>query len=187
MNLLRVAWLFAFIFACLDLWSGNRVEAAWISVCVVVPGIVLFGFSLRRPRNRFLLKRHLRSKFGGNYVPSHPLPERTAEDVERIVKRDFPPEEYAKVMSILNEDGTESWQRTSPRVQLAVLKMANGSMWALRTWAGVAKSGYRDVLNPAEYPSSQKMGHLRVQGLPKKERLRITDGDWRQYEDWFNR
>ncbi len=49
----------------------------------------------------------------------------TAADVERIVRRNFPPEQVRSVLTVLNEYGAEEWQRETDRVRLAVLKLAN--------------------------------------------------------------
>ena len=110
-----------------------------------------------------------------------PTPSVTPSDVERIVRRDFTPEEFDAVMGILKEYGREKWQREIPRVQLAVLKLANGSLTRLRRSIEVAKSDYRDVLGPAEYPNYGKMD-LRAQELE-----RIIDSDWNQYNAWLRR
>lgn len=46
--------------------------------------------------------------------------------------RDFPAEEFASVMAIVSEYGTEKGHRERTRVQLAALKVANGSLPRLR-------------------------------------------------------
>jgi hypothetical protein len=69
-------------------------------------------------------------------------------------------------------------------VQLAVLKLANGSLEKLRSNLESAKRDYRDILAYAEYPEYLKKG-LRIRELPADEELRIIDNDWRQYEAWL--
>jgi len=49
-----------------------------------------------------------------------------------------------------------------------------------------AKRDYRDALAAAEYPAYCKIG-FRVQELPEKDRRRIIDQDWRQYEEWLKK
>jgi hypothetical protein len=170
----------------MELWSGHEVVAAWLSICVVIPGIALFGFSLRNPRNRFLLKYHLRSKFGGvfapNDIPTEPWPERTAADVERIVKRDFPTEEFANAMAILNE--YKPRYNDSPfSVQLAALRLANGDVPRLRSAIESAKSDFRDVILWAVYPSYIKSGR----NLSERQRRRMSESDRQQFQEWLSR
>jgi hypothetical protein len=74
----------------------------------------------------------------------------------------------------------------SPRVQLAALKLANGSLENLRTQVEIAIGDYRDVLGSAEYPAYRKVG-VRIRELPIDERLQIIDSDWRQYEQWLRK
>ena len=50
-----------------------------------------------------------------------PVPIVTGADVERIARRDFPPDKYEVVMTCLNEYRTESRHRETVRVQLAIL------------------------------------------------------------------
>ena len=115
-----------------------------------------------------------------------PTPEVTRADVERIVRRDFPPDQFDSVMSVLAEYGGESWHRELPRVQLAVLKLAAGKFEALRGEIETAKSDYRDVLSYAEYPAyTKKM--FRISKLPEDEQQKIIEADWRQYETWLKR
>jgi len=117
---------------------------------------------------------------------SQPIPQVTADDVERVVCRDFTPDEYTTVTMILNEYGTEKWHREPTRVRLATLKVASGSVQKLRALIDSAKQDYRDALAAAEFPAYFKIG-VRVRELPEKERRRIIDDDWLQYEEWLRR
>ena len=117
---------------------------------------------------------------------SQPIPQVTPDDVERVVCRDFTAYEYAAVTAMLGEYGTERWHREPTRVQLAALKVANGSLDKLRACIDSAKRDYRDALAAAEYPAYFKIG-FPIRELPKKERRRIIDEDWRQYEDWLKK
>ena len=116
------------------------------------------------------------------------LPQRTpdvsAADVERVVRRDFPPEQVESVLSLLNEYGVEDWQREADRVRLAVLKLASRDLQQVKYWIGQAKMDYRDVLGPAEYPLyGKKWG--RMDRLTEEEQKKIIDADWAQYEKWL--
>ena len=117
---------------------------------------------------------------------SQPIPQVTPDDVERVVCRDFTADEYTAVTGMLNEYGTEKWHREPTRVRLAVLKVANGSVQKLRACIDSAKRDYRDALAAAEFPAYFMIG-FRVRELPEKERRRIIDDDWRQYEEWLRR
>jgi len=115
-----------------------------------------------------------------------PVPQVTATDVERIVRRDFPTESYNAVMAALHQYGAEKWQREKHRVRLAVLKLSKGDQEELRRQIEVAKSDYRDVLAYAEYPSY--MNEIPPGGgVSPDKRRQIIDQDWLQYKDWLNR
>jgi len=117
---------------------------------------------------------------------NQPIPEVTDKDVIRIVRRDLPKTQFDEVISILNEYGTEGWQRSVSRVRLAVLKLANGDLEALRREIEAAKRDYRDVLAYAEYPEyMQKVSPS--SRLADEEKERIIRSDWNQYQNWLNR
>lgn len=90
---------------------------------------------------------------------NQPTPQVAQDDVERVARRDFSAEDYATVMAILNEYGTEKWHYERCRVQRAALKNANRSVQRLR--AGV---DYRDALAAAEYPAYCKTVWSQVGG-----------------------
>jgi hypothetical protein len=113
-----------------------------------------------------------------------PVPDVTAGDVERIVRREFTSEQWAIVMALLSDFQTERRDRGAPRVQLAALKLAEGSLDKLR--AHLTWPDYRDVLVAAEYPAYHKVG-LRIRELSAGERQRIIDSDWSQYQEWLKR
>jgi hypothetical protein len=113
-----------------------------------------------------------------------PSLEVTANDVERVVRRDFSTEDYAAVMAILAEYGTEAWHRFRPDVQLAALKLADGSMDRLRIGIEIARRDFRDVLFPAKFPGAKKaFGYLLA--LSTEEQRRIRDRDRQQFEEWL--
>lgn len=117
---------------------------------------------------------------------SQPTPSVAPQDVERIVRRDFPPEDFDTVISVLKQYGIEKWQRECARVQLAALKLAAGNLKRLQMHIDAAKIDYRDVLAPAEFPEYSRTG-FRTRELPAHEQEKIIDSDWKQYEDWFRR
>ena len=117
-------------------------------------------------------------------MASQPTPVVTADDVDRVVRRDFPIERVEEVFAILGEYGKESWQREAHRVRVAALKLASGSIERLRTEIEVANCDYRDVLAHAEYPSYFKLVPHHG-ALATEDEQRIIDADWKQYQDWF--
>jgi hypothetical protein len=116
-------------------------------------------------------------------VRHQPIPDVTPDDVERVVRRDFPEEQFDSVMVVVN--GYLS-KRERSRVQLASLKLANGDLDALRKHIATALEDFRDILAPAEYPEYSKHG-FRVRELDPKEQQRIIASDWEQYEAWLKR
>jgi len=98
----------------------------------------------------------------------------TRADVERIVRRDFPPEQFDSVIAVLDE----YTDRERDRVQLAALKLADGNLARIRE---VFNSEWRDILADAEYPNSMQYGH----GPNRPEGL--AEQDWAQYQAWFER
>ncbi len=55
---------------------------------------------------------------------TQPIPKVTEVDVQRIVRRDFPPQAVAKVLSLLEQCRVMEADRT----RLAILKLANGDL-----------------------------------------------------------
>jgi hypothetical protein len=68
--------------------------------------------------------------------------------VREAVARSFPAAQHAAILELL----AEYRDNERPRVQLAVLALANGDEERLRTFLAEAKLDYRDVLLWAEYP-----------------------------------
>lgn len=115
-----------------------------------------------------------------------PIPNATREDVERVVRRDFAPNEVDEVLRVLSEFQEEGSEREVYRVQLAVLKLAAGSMDGLRSHIESAKGDYRDVLAWAEYPLYFQSSCTGDEDSAAEEQ-RIIDADWKQYREWLDR
>jgi hypothetical protein len=121
--------------------------------------------------------------------PSRPLPNSAPEDIDRIVRRDFPTEQVSEVSAAL-EKFQDHWENTRVRVRLAALKLADGNLEALRKQIGFAKRDYRDVLVLAEHPEYWKAtSGVRnpPRTLSKKQRQQIVDADWQQYVNWVRK
>lgn len=111
-----------------------------------------------------------------------PTPLVDKEDVERIVKRDFPSTEYEPVFSVLEK---YEYGETH-RVQLAAIKNSDGNIETLKQQIDWANSDYRDLLSVAEYPAYTKQWS-RIQKLPEEEKHKIIRSDWEQYQTWLNK
>ena len=109
-----------------------------------------------------------------------PTPPVTKEDVARVVRRDFPREDYGLVMSILAEYG----DRESYRVMLAALKMSDGKLDELKRQIELARCDYRDVIAPAEYPGYSRQWS-RVSQMSQPKIRKIIEQDWKQYQTWL--
>jgi hypothetical protein len=114
---------------------------------------------------------------------NQPTPTVTRSDVERIVRRDFPSEDCATVMALLDDYGAETHERERHRVQMAILKLAAGSVDELLIEIHRAKIDYRDVLALAEYPSYPRNWKEKDETRLQK----IYRDDWQQYSDWLNK
>lgn len=115
-----------------------------------------------------------------------PVPNVSATDVERIVRRDYRPQEVASVLDDLTEYGKEAWHREPLRVRLAILRLAAGDREALRSHLEVAKRDYRDVLAGAEYPNYLRRVPA-SEDLADQEKQKAINQDWRQYQNWFEK
>jgi hypothetical protein len=111
-----------------------------------------------------------------------PTPDVSEKDVERIVRRDFPAEQREAVLDVLRDYSKRKLARECPRVQLAALKLAQGSLKRLRLCIDDAQRDYRDVLAAAQYPEYMIVPPSRMSQMSRKEQLRIVNNDWDQCE-----
>ena len=116
-----------------------------------------------------------------------PFPDVSDEDVERIVRRNFPNEQFDSVMAALGAYSEGRPSRKSPRVLLATLKLADGDIESLRNHIVAARRDYRDVLGAAEYPEYTRRGPSLVRRLSRKEQERIVGKDWDEYARWLGK
>ncbi|MES2463932.1 MAG: hypothetical protein V4671_25460 [Armatimonadota bacterium] len=115
---------------------------------------------------------------------NQPTPDVSQADVDRIMRRDFPSEAIQQVLAVLAEYGKEDYHREIVRVQLAVLKLADGSIENLHQEIQGAKCDYRDILSYSEYPNYTKRA-FSIDKLSYAERKAVIDADWKQYNDWL--
>lgn len=132
-----------------------------------------------------LFRRMWRSLFKFKLIPQ-PVPDVTVEDVARIVHRDFPEDQFETVMAMIDEYGIQPWQLGKSRVQLAILKLAQGDIAALKRAIETAKQDSRDVMGPAEYPEYMQVWS-QLRQLSGKEQARVIKSDWEQYQNWLRK
>jgi hypothetical protein len=107
----------------------------------------------------------------------------TGADLDRLIRREFLPEQVERVRDILGGYGSGPGQREPDRVRIAVLKLSRGDLERLEHFAAVAASDYRDVLAFAEYPS-----YFGTSPSADDDGLQqLVDDDWRQYKEWFEK
>ena len=141
-----------------------------------------FGIFKRRQRKLSTLSELATTLQAEDYVPNV-----TIDDVLRIVRRDFPPNQIDAVLEVLNGYGGESWHREQFRVYLAILKLSNGEIDAVRRQLNMAKSDYREVLAPAESPGFFRVGFVGANQLTKEEVIQLMNADREQYKAWLTR
>lgn len=114
-----------------------------------------------------------------------PIPNVTNDDVRRIALRDFGPAQLALVLSIIEEFGKQDWNRPSPRVHLAILKLASGNLDQLLDATKTAIEDFRDVLAWAEYP--RYIREIGFHDVPDSVKQAVIDDDWKQYREWLEK
>ena len=103
-------------------------------------------------------------------------------DVERVIRRDLPPETHEEIRAIIRQ--VEVIEKS--RVILACLKCAGGNIEKLKGNLAEASGYYREILGEAEYPNwIKKMFH--IEKLSEDERNKIIEKDRDQYLTWLNR
>ena len=109
------------------------------------------------------------------------LPTVVDEDVERIIRRDYP----ARLHALIHELILAVNVREKPRVMLACLKNAGGNIDKLKGELCNAEGWWREIISEAEYPNyTKKM--FRIDRLWADERERIIEKDKIQYLKWLN-
>lgn len=109
----------------------------------------------------------------------------TAEDVERVTRREFP-ESASEVLDLLDGYQDPDSADGTNRVRLGALKLAAGDRDKLARLIASAKRDYRNIIAYAESP-----GYMRdvspASSLSPAERNRIVEADLAQYRAWLQR
>jgi hypothetical protein len=109
------------------------------------------------------LRRAVHLLLGGIGFLVDYIPNVTRSDVLRIVTRDYSPQNREVVLALLGlDDSSQETAAMSPRVLLAILKLAGGSVDRVREQLDVARTDLRDVIYPAEYPDFWRVGFVGV-------------------------
>jgi hypothetical protein len=108
-------------------------------------------------------------------------------DVVRIVQRDFPPEQHATVVALLDEYGRQSWHREIHRVQLAILKLSRGDVHEVGAYVEAANIDFRDVIASAEYPRWLRAGPVKLAARTSEQDSLMSQDDANEYTAWLSR
>jgi len=106
------------------------------------------------------------------------------DDIQRIIKRDFPNKDLNLVEDILEMYRTEN-DKGRNRVFASILKLSNGDTKLAKTYVQKANYDYRDVIAKAEYPNYS--AHAFDEDLPVELKQKLIESDWMQYQAWFNK
>lgn len=113
-------------------------------------------------------------------MTEQPIPNVSFEDVERIVDRDFRPEDRAALRRFIGESSLSE----KARVILACLKLADGDLSRAEDALRDAATDWRDVISAAEYPNYFRL--IPPSGDSSDEQLqRVCERDWDQYSTWL--
>ena len=110
------------------------------------------------------------------------IPEVTEADIDRIVRRDYPPEFHDEIHERIR--AVEVIDKT--RVIMACLKAGKGDMNTCRGHLANASGWWREIISEAEYPNYTKVW-FHDERLSTEERERIIEKDKTQYLAWLNR
>jgi hypothetical protein len=124
--------------------------------------------------------------FGRRHGMNQPVPKVSNRDVKRIAKREFGKERPDLVMAALEEFGKQDWNRPgSPRVRLAILKLACGDPEKVSAYTRMAIEDFRDVVSMAEYPRYMKEVGLKT--ISEETKQAAIEEDWLQYREWLKK
>ena len=113
-------------------------------------------------------------------------PDVNRSDVERVIRRDYPNEDFDEISRMLEAYGRKEYHREVDRVHLDILKLADGKKEKIEWQVEEACCDFRDVVLCAEYPNyGKKM--FRIDKLPEEEKEKLIIVDRDQYEAWLHK
>ena len=107
-----------------------------------------------------------------------------SDDIERIIKRDFPQFQFSEVMNILMKYVSQS-EEGRFRVYASILKLSGGDIRLVKEYIEKANADFRDVISLSEYPNYSRYA-LESDLSEEKEEELIKD-DWIQYKTWLEK
>ena len=113
------------------------------------------------------------------------MPHNTSQVVRTKIKHYWPDQDPEKIIKILRRYGQDDYEKESPRVQLAIIKLSDGDLEKLEEYVNLAKQDYRDVLAFAEYPEEMRTGFLEMREMTEDEVKAIRERDRDQYLSWL--
>jgi hypothetical protein len=102
--------------------------------------------------------------------------------VRLLVPRVYAPEDRGTAVALLAELAATPHINEVARVQVAVIKLSDGSLPALRRYIRDARADYRDVLAWAEFPAEMRTP---VGDVPRDVMARVRSSDRAQYAEWL--
>lgn len=112
------------------------------------------------------------------------IPSISNDDINRIIKRDFPQLKPSEIEDVLKGYNSES-ERGKNRVYASILKLSNGNIKLIREYVEKANIDYRDVIALSEYPNYSEYAF--EDELPVQKKKQLIDDDWKQYEAWLDK
>ena len=102
--------------------------------------------------------------------------------VQRLIERLFAEVDWASAIALLADHAAAARHPEVVRVQIAALKLSEGTLEKLRQAIKDAHVDYRDVLAWAEYPAQM---HSPVTGLSTDQKTLLISADHAQYDVWL--
>jgi len=112
------------------------------------------------------------------------VPKISDNDINRIIKRDYPQSEFTRIESILKMYKSNS-EEGKNRIYAAILKLSEGNVELIKNFVEKANYDFRDIIALSEYPNYSRYAF--DNNLTEQKRKQLIDDDWFQYENWLNR
>ncbi len=113
------------------------------------------------------------------------MPNQTSK-IHQKIRSYWPDEDLDQILALLNQYGSEEYEREIPRVQLAILKLSGGDLKQIPRLVEMARTDYRDLLAYAEYPEEMKTDYKLIRQMGAEEVGQLRQRDRQQYLDWLN-
>jgi RimJ/RimL family protein N-acetyltransferase len=119
---------------------------------------------------------------GSHHLTLQPVPSVSDEDVQRVVQRDFRPDQRPRAAEVLEGYGGDQRSQSAHRVRLAAMKRAQGDLRKLSDFIDAAREDPRDLIASAEYPNYMDLAGSEI---TQQRRNAAIDRDWAQYQAWL--